>query len=104
VKRGYIVDATNALSSLRAQMEQYYQDNRTYANAAPFTSPCVASKAGKFNITCTSDATTYTITATGTESVAKFTYTIDQTGAQKTTASEWSTSETCWLTKKGATC
>ena len=110
VKRGYIVDATNALSSMRARLEQHYQDNRTYldikdsANKVTFASPCSATTtAGKFSSTCsTLTATTYTVTATGSGPVASFVYTIDQTGTQST-SSPWGDGA-CWITRKGGTC
>jgi type IV pilus assembly protein PilE len=115
VKRGYIVDATNALSSMRAQLEQFYQDNRSYVNVGTFNSPCVASSTvGRFNVTCTAKATdattkppatdTYLITATGIANgpVENFTYTIDQTGTQQTT-SPWGNGN-CWITRKGGSC
>ena len=103
VRRGYIVDATNALSSMRARLEQFYQDNRSYATVGTFSTPCASSSVGEFNITCTSTATTYTVTATGNGPVANFTYTIDQTGTQST-ASPWGNSSSCWITRKGGSC
>ena len=105
VLRGYLVDATTALSSLRARMEQHFQDNRSYANVTGFPSPCVSSTVGKFSITCTPTATTYAATATGTGPAAGFIFTIDQQNNQATTASAWSGSTgACWITKKGGTC
>jgi len=40
VIRGQLVEGTTALASLRANMERYYQDNRTYITSAAFPSPC----------------------------------------------------------------
>lgn len=108
VKRGYIVDATNALSSMRARLEQHYQDNRTYADVTgsgstvTFASPCTSTTIGKFSISCTPSASTYSITATGSGPVVSFIYTLDQTGAQST-SSPWG-SGACWITRNGATC
>lgn len=105
VLRGYIVDATNALSTTRARLEQHFQDNRSYATVGSFATPCVSSVAGKFNITCTSDANTYTVTATGTGPAAGFVFTINQSNAMATTASRWAGSTgACWITRKGGTC
>lgn len=39
VKRGKLANVTNMLAGIRAQMEQYYQDNRTYAAVGTFTRP-----------------------------------------------------------------
>src|ERR1700722_11706839 len=55
VIRGQLVDATQALAAVRANMERYFQDNRTYlAIAGPpaFTPPCTAAIVvyGHFNV------------------------------------------------------
>lgn len=105
LKRGYIVDATNTLSSTRALLEQHFQDNRTYITVGAFTSPCAtvnATTVGKFAITCVSVATTYTITATGAGAMAGFVYTLNETNTQST-VSPWGNGA-CWITKKGGTC
>src|ERR1700730_8393901 len=55
VLRGQIVDATNGLSALRANMERYFQDNRTYVSVG--NSPCDApSNVGSFKMTCATAA------------------------------------------------
>ena len=107
VIRSRLTDATNALSATRARMEQYYQDNRTYAAVGAFTPPCsTAQTAGQFAVSClvAPTATTYTITATGSGLTLGFVYTVDQDGTQRTTGvkSGWGTPPyTCWITKKG---
>jgi type IV pilus assembly protein PilE len=77
-------------------VEQFFLDNRTYANV-----PCPASTS-KFALTCASDATTYTITATGAGTVAGFIYTVDQADT-RTTAGDWGAGN-CWITRKGDAC
>lgn len=116
VIRARLVDATTALSAVRARMELYYQDNRTYAPIGTSPSvtnpPCMTSQtAGNFTVVCgtTPTATGYTVTATGGAgtAVTGFTFSVDQTNAQRTTAlpSGWgSTPKSCWVLKKGATC
>ena len=115
VLRGRLVDATNLLASMRAQMEQYYQDNRTYATSGGFNPPCVAvtyTKDNVFAISCAVGnggiapaAATYTIGAKGSGIALGFTYTIDQAGTMATSATSWSnTSTTCWLIKKSDSC
>jgi type IV pilus assembly protein PilE len=99
VMRAYIVEATSELSSRRALMEQFYQDNRTYASAGPCTSVTV----GKFGVSCTSAATTYTLTASGSGPVAGFRYTLNQQNT-KTSATPWGNSNSCWVTTKGGSC
>ena len=104
VQRGYTVDATNALSSMRARLEQHYQDNRTYATSGTFTTPCATSTVGRFNVACTGapTATTYTITAIGAGPMAGFSYSVDQNNTMSSTA--WGATNACWVTRRGGTC
>lgn len=116
IMRGKLIEASTTLSTLRTNMEQYYQDNRTYlSGTAPITSPCASSALPalkNFTLTCPAaswTAATYTITATGTASVpSQFIYTIDEKGAQTSSVSTaWDaggTLYTCWIMKKGGTC
>lgn len=107
IKRGYVADATNTLSSMRAKLEQHYQDNRAYTTVGAFATPCTASTVGKFNITCTLTANTFTVTATGTGPAAGFTYSINQSNQQATVSlpSGWGSATTaCWVTSKGGSC
>lgn len=106
VIRARLVDGTNALSSMRANLEQHFQDNRSYTTVGTFTTPCASITAGLFSITCVSDATTYTVTATGSNTVASFVYTITQNGTQATTGTKsgWGGAGACWQVKKGGSC
>lgn len=99
VMRGHITTATSELSSMRALMEQFYQDNRTFVGAPA----CAASLVGKFNISCAPTLTTYSLTATGSSPVAGFTYTINQQNTMASTT-PWGNSASCWVTGKGGTC
>ena len=121
VIRAKLVAGTNALASLRTQMEQYYQDNRTYAtvSAPSIVTPCVAnavtaSSSNLFNVNCSTatDApttTTYTVRATGTGVVTGAVYTIDQ-GNNMTTVgfpTSWGavpSNNGCWIMRKGDSC
>lgn len=108
VTRGRIPDATSELAARRVQMEQFYQDNHTYA-AAP---ACTAATASQyFTFSCTgADPTTYTLKATGVGPMAGFNYTIDQSNLKMSALSGapsgWSNPSTnnCWTTKKGGQC
>lgn len=114
VLRGRLADATNLLGATRARMEQYYQDNRTYANVSgAIMAPCAAAqKVRSFSVTCESAPTgsTYTITARGSDSASGFVFTIDQAGRQRTLElpPRWGTVPAgglgCWITRKGGTC
>lgn len=98
VARGYISEATGALSELRTRAEQWYADNRTYAGYG-----CVPTDAPQhFTVACALDTNTYTITATGTGTMAGYTYTVNQSNAKTSTTPE--SSGSCWITKKGGSC
>ena len=124
ILRGQLVDATNLLLAGRANMERYFQDNRTYAavtvNAITSNPPCAAAipveqrTQGTFVLSCTApapDDKTYTLTATGSGPTAAFSYTVDQVDGRTTTIgsgapSGWTTPSpnTCWRVKKGQAC
>ncbi|HEY8070191.1 MAG TPA: type IV pilin protein [Burkholderiales bacterium] len=109
VTRGKITDATSNLATSRTKLEQFFQDNRTYAGGPNGAVACNASDTSTskyFDFTCTATATTYTLNAVGKASMAGFTYAIDQSGAQSSTitAAGWTGNATCWVTKKGGVC
>ncbi|MGJ7509497.1 type IV pilin protein [Variovorax sp. GT1P44] len=106
--RGQITQATNALSTLRANMERHYQDNRQYTTSGTFTSPCDGSTtAGTFTISCpTLTATTFKAQAQGSGGTNGFTFTIDQTNTRATpnVGAGWTACDSAWLTQKGMAC
>jgi type IV pilus assembly protein PilE len=104
IQRGDLVEGTQALSQYRVQMEQYYQDNHTYANggncgvAIPtlvnFVLTCATASAGQ----------QYTATATGQGQLPNtFVYTIDETNDQTSQVpAGWSSpasSSTGWIVR-----
>ena len=100
VQRGDLVEATQALSQYRVQMEQYYQDNNTYANGAicGVAIPTLVN----FTLACTlNTGQAYTATASGKTGgqVAGFIYTIDQINTQKTTWAWGLSSTTSWIVR-----
>ncbi len=104
VIRGQLVESTSALSDGRIKMEQFFQDNRTYIGGPAPASTTYSTYAAS-NLTLT----TYTITATGINTVAGFVYTIDQTNTRQTTAAPtgWAAATmpaTCWIAKRGGGC
>jgi type IV pilus assembly protein PilE len=107
VTRGRIPDATSGLSGKQVLMEQYYQDNRTYAGAPACTADTTTSAYYTFSCVAGSATTTaYTLQAVGRSSMAGFTYTVTQAGAKATTAlpTGWTTSSSCWVVKKDGSC
>jgi prepilin-type N-terminal cleavage/methylation domain-containing protein len=113
VIRGQLVDATTALAALRANMERYFQDNRTYASAPGFPNPCAPPQApyaaGKFTISCPAfTATGFTAQAQGTAgALVGFVFTVNETNTQVTTVTtppapaSFQGCPTAWITKTG---
>ena len=108
VIRGRIPQATNNLATMRVQLEQYFQDNRTYVGACAEDTVAPLPAADDFDYTCpTLEEDTFTIVATGNGSMSGFTYTIDQSNTRTTTAvpEGWGTAPVaCWVTGAGGAC
>lgn len=107
VLRARLGDALGALGDGRAVLEQHYFNQRSYAGG-----PCPSGSVGLFTLGCASTptASAYTLVATGTGLAAGFTYTLDQSGRQRTTTlpSGWGTVPSggwpCWITRRGQSC
>lgn len=109
VVRSKIPDATAGLAAKRVQMEQFFQDNQTYASAPACSSDTSTSKYFTFDCSVAGTATAFTLRATGTGSMAGFVYTVDQNNAKATTIgggapSGWTGNASCWVTAKGGVC
>lgn len=115
VLRGQLVEAANGLSATRANMERYFQDNRTYAPVGTLLPPCqnadvTQRRFGTFTITCASPPTAngYTLIADGSGPTVNFQFTVDQLNRQQTQrvgVTGWGTTvANCWLLRRGQTC
>ena len=112
ILRGHLVDASNGLATIRAQMERHFQDNRSYATVGTFTTPCAAAAATRtfnlFVVSCsgTPTATAFTLQAVGSGNVNGFTFTITEADVRATAAAPtgWNTCATGWMLKKGQVC
>ena len=109
VLRGKLTEAVSGLSDMRVKMEQYFQDNRTYANAcAAGTVAPLPATTSNFSFACSNLSTTgYTVTATGRGSMTGFVYSIDQTNTRTTVGVKtgWNgTGSSCWVIKKDGSC
>lgn len=112
--RGRLVDATNGLATMRADMERHFQDNRDYRTVGAFVSPCLrngGTRAGDdFLIACSAGPgpTTYTLAATGGAGsiVNGFVLSVNELDQRSTTFAPpgWTTCPTRWITKKGDPC
>jgi type IV pilus assembly protein PilE len=90
-------------------MEQFFQDNRTYAGACTAGTVAPVPTGRYFTYACSAlTATTFTVTATGVaaEGMNGFVFTINQANTRATTGvpAGWATNTTCWVTKKGGVC
>ena len=116
VRRAKITEATAGLSEMRIKMEQYFQDYRSY-NGGPTpcgaagTSIAPAPSSKYFTFTCGGYGTgsTYTVTATGVDTMTGFTYSVNQSNVRQTLAlpTGWdmtTNGSTCWVTKKDGSC
>ena len=112
ILRGHLVDASNGLATIRAQMERHFQDNRSYATVGTFTTPCAAAAATRtfnlFVVSCsgTPTATAFTLQSVGSGNVDGFTFTITEADVRATAAAPtgWNTCATGWMLKKGQVC
>ncbi|MGE4243890.1 type IV pilin protein [Ramlibacter sp.] len=109
IRRGQLPEAFGAMGDYRLKMEQYFQDYRNYGTGglcanganAPSWNTFVPSGTPKFTYACTSTATGYTLTATGSGGQAVgHVYTINEANVQRTTTFKGaSVSKNCWLVR-----
>ncbi len=111
VVRGKLSQATSQLSGLAISLQQYYQDNRSYAGAcvAGSLAPLPTTSTGDFTYACpTLTAAGFSATATGNvrTPVSGFVFSIDHNGNRATTAAPagWQTSASCWITNSSGGC
>jgi type IV pilus assembly protein PilE len=109
VRRGKIIEATSGLSDMRARLEQWYLDKRTYANGCTTYKATVQATIHTFTLDCTAEgANNYKVTVTGNapDGMGAFVYWIDEQNRHGTDSTAWGDPPTnlCWLTRKGATC
>ncbi|AXQ28963.1 prepilin-type N-terminal cleavage/methylation domain-containing protein [Solimonas sp. K1W22B-7] len=107
VRRGRIPEATVQLGSRQVDMEQFFQDNRTYVGAPACVTDSTTSRF--FTFSCTGQtAAAYTLVATGSGAMAGFGFSVDQGNTRTTVAvpSGWTLPGTnnCWVIKKGGVC
>lgn len=107
--RGKLVDAQSSLTTGRMQLEQYFQDNRTYASTSTKTSPCPAATT-YFSYACATSPASFTITASnvasqGLGAVGSYVFTINEKNAKATsTFAGAANGSACWISKAGQSC
>lgn len=99
VRRAAIQESFSELANWRVRMEQFFQDNRSYANAGACGALAPAPSAPKFNYNCVTNGATYTLTATGAVTPATgHAYTVNEANVKGTTAFKGgSSAAACWL-------
>ena len=110
IYRGKVPDALSNLAAKRVQMEQFYQDNRTYVGAQACNTDTSTSQYFNFSCPAAPDSRSYTVQATGKVSMSGFTYTINHDNAKTSSIvapapSGWiGSSASCWIIKQGGGC
>ena len=112
IRRSRITEAFSTLSGMRVKMEQYFQDNRTYAGSClPATVAPTPAPTANFTYDCPGPpgANNYTVRARGNAGtpVDGFTYTIDDQNVRTTVMaapSNWPGNGACWVTKRDGSC
>ncbi len=103
VRRARAVEATGALADMRIRMEQCFQDNRDYTMCAARCAAPAGTNTTFFNFSCVggapASATTYTLQAIGTGTMAAYTYNIDQDNVKRS-----SFNAACWSLKSDGHC
>lgn len=107
VVRGKIPEATAGLATRQVRLEQFFQDRRTYVGAPDCNTDSSSSK--YFNFSCSaSSASAFVLQAVGKDSMAGFTYTVNEAGVKTSAAlpSGWTTPSpnTCWALKQDGSC
>ena len=106
VERARATGMTSALAQMRIRMEQFYQDNRTYAgNNAVLCAAPTGTDTTHFTFACstTPSTTAYAITATGTGSMNGYIYSINQANAKSSSTPDGGGNANCWVLGKGST-
>ena len=108
VKRAHATEATSTLANMRIRIEQYYQDNKTYAGANAADGPCTAPAGTNttfFDFGCsgTLDNSNYFLQATGKNTMSDFNYDINQAN-QKNSIAFGDSVTGCWVVSNGGTC
>ena len=104
VMRGRLSEAHSGLLTKRVELEQFFQDNRTFVGY-----DCTANPTAGFTFSCTTQtATTYILQADGAagSTTDDFVFTLNEANTRATTGvpAGWQTAANCWVVKKNGTC
>jgi type IV pilus assembly protein PilE len=103
IQRSTLTEAFDTLSAFRMRMERAFNDNGNYGTAACSVNTPTATANFTFACELANGGQGYLVTATGTARMADYVFTVDDSGARKTTQFPDTTgTANCWLTKAGA--
>ena len=106
VIRGKLSEATGPLAAKKAGMDTYFDNKRAYEAAPACADDTTTSR--YFDFACDADDAemTYTIRATGKDSMSGFVFTINQANAKGTTTagSGWTANANCWVRGRDGSC
>ena len=104
ILKGKLTEAMSLLSDLQLRQEQYYQDNRAYADMDPRTAGTYFSKPTGQATACVAATSPQGYVCTVESTVLNYKYSINDVGEKKTfppSATAW---VNCWLKASGGTC
>jgi len=112
VTRAKVADAVNELATMRARMDEYFLDHRTYVGACTdgTIAPLPAGEvAYYFDFSCSNlSPNTYTVMATGRLAAGMdgFSYSVDQNNLRATLSvpADWTASASCWTLREDGSC
>ncbi len=112
VKRSKVPAAYDALSAFAVRMEQRYQDTGCYSDSTTCSTSATncglsapaASAVFSYSCSLNNSGQGYTLTATGSGTLAGYAYTINNSGTRATTAHPKGTNTACWTSKGGTQC
>ena len=107
IVRGMLPEGHVGLGGFRVQMEQYYQDNRSYGPAGACGAALPPNKNFTFSCVTSNVGQAYVASATGSGKAAGFTFTINEQNLRQTIAAPtgWGTASMpapCFIMRKGS--
>ena len=111
VRRGRVTEAFAALSGMRVKMEQYFQDNRTYADACRPRHDRAAAEHRELHLRVRRPGAHAPTPSRRRDSagstLAGFQYSLDQSNTRTTVMaapSTWPSNAACWVVKRDGSC
>lgn len=109
IQQSKVTEGIAELATMRVKLEQYFQDNRTYAGACDAGSIAAPNNGLKnFKITCpVLGSSMYEILATGKNDISGFVYSVNQKNEKSSlfpVDSGWTNNSKCWVVSSSGSC